>query len=599
MKLFSSPSQQIRFLQKLQKSLERVIRYGSFLAFLVLLRHIGYSEDPGERLVESVIFSSLILLIGFTSLVKIGFFEKSIQSSRIITEVLLSLFLIFSAIYRFGFFPSSFDSNLQWLESYYLVNLSIIVLFFIELSKLSMAVNRLRLSPSLVFILSFLMVICIGAALLSLPAATTRDISVIDAFFTSVSAVCVTGLIVLDTSSDFTFFGQTVIMSLFQIGGLGMMTFTSFFGFFFKGSYSLENSLFLRDYINENNVNEVYSTLLKIISFTLLVEGGIALMIYFNTPGSLFESISDRIFFSLFHSISAFCNAGFSTLRNGLFEAGFRELYTMQLGICIAIVLGGIGFPVVLNYYSYLKHLVVGGWKKLCGYEEFRHVARTTNLTTRLVMYTTGFLLILGAVVYYFAEKEHTLQGLSPYGQVVTTVFGTVTPRTAGFNTVDMTQLAMPTVLIYLVLMWIGGSPGSTAGGLKTSTFAVAVINTVSIASGKKRVEIFGREISQDSLQKAFAVIALSFLIIGLGVFLVTLFNPELALIDVAFEVFSAFSTVGLSLGITASLSTASKIVIMIIMFIGRVGSLTILVAVVRKAGSQKYAYPKETIIIT
>lgn len=462
-----------------------------------------------------------------------------------------------------------------------------------------MAVNRLRLSPSLVFILSFLMVICIGAALLSLPAATTRDISVIDAFFTSVSAVCVTGLIVLDTSSDFTFFGQTVIMSLFQIGGLGMMTFTSFFGFFFKGSYSLENSLFLRDYINENNVNEVYSTLLKIISFTLLVEGGIALMIYFNTPGSLFESISDRIFFSLFHSISAFCNAGFSTLRNGLFEAGFRELYTMQLGICIAIVLGGIGFPVVLNYYSYLKHLVVGGWKKLCGYEEFRHVARTTNLTTRLVMYTTGFLLILGAVVYYFAEKEHTLQGLSPYGQVVTTVFGTVTPRTAGFNTVDMTQLAMPTVLIYLVLMWIGGSPGSTAGGLKTSTFAVAVINTVSIASGKKRVEIFGREISQDSLQKAFAVIALSFLIIGLGVFLVTLFNPELALIDVAFEVFSAFSTVGLSLGITASLSTASKIVIMIIMFIGRVGSLTILVAVVRKAGSQKYAYPKETIIIT
>lgn len=565
----------------------------------MLLRHIGYSEDPQSRLVESVIFSVLLLIIGSASLLKIALFEKSLRSMRIITEILLSVFLIFSGLFRFELFPDSFSSSLDWLESFHLVNASIIVLFFIELSKLSLAVNQLKLSPSLVFILSFLLVIVIGAALLSLPASTTQGISAVDAFFTSVSAVCVTGLIVLDTSSDFTLFGQIIIMSLFQIGGLGMMTFTSFFGFFFKGSFSIENRLFLRDYINETNVNEVYSTLFKIILFTLIVEGSVGILIYFNTPLELFEDKSEKIFFSAFHAVSAFCNAGFSTLSNGLYEMGFRELYTMHLGIVFAIILGGIGFPVVLGYYAYVKHLLVGSYKKLTGIERYKHTARVSNVTTKLIVYTTAFLLIIGFVVYYFAEQDHTLKGLSPYGKFVTTLFGAVTPRTAGFNTVDMSQLAMPTVLIYLVLMWIGASPGSTGGGLKTSTFAVAVLNTISIASGQKRVEVFGREISQDSLQKAFAVIALSFLIIGLGVFLVTLFNPELALIDVAFEVFSAFSTVGLSLGITASLSTASKIVIMIIMFIGRVGSLTILVAVIRKAGSQKYAFPKETIIIT
>jgi Trk-type K+ transport system membrane component len=162
-----------------------------------------------------------------------------------------------------------------------------------------------------------------------------------------------------------------------------------------------------------------------------------------------------------------------------------------------------------------------------------------------------------------------------------------------------MTTLAAPTVLFYLILMWIGASPGSTGGGLKTTTFAVAILNTWSVATGKKRVEIFGREISSETLRKSFAAIVLSFLVIGLGVFLIMIFNPELELIDVAFEVFSAFSTVGLSLGITAKLSTASKIVIMLVMFLGRVGTITILVAISRKIGEQRYRYPEESVIVS
>jgi potassium uptake TrkH family protein len=444
-----------------------------------------------------------------------------------------------------------------------------------------------------------MILILIGTALLSLPRSTTSGISFIDALFTSTSAVCVTGLAVLDTSKAFTPFGQVIIMTLFQIGGLGMMTFTTFFGFFFKGSLSIENSLFLRDYINENNVGEITSTLLKIIIFTLLVELFSAVLIFHWTDDSLFSSGGQKWFFATFHAISAFCNAGFSTLSSGLYEPGFRELYHMHLVVAITIILGGIGFPVFINYYNYLYRITKGALREKLFGEKYKHTPRVTNINTRLVIYTTGALLVIGFVCYWVFEQEFTLKGLSTYGKIVTALFGSVTPRTAGFNTVDMTALSVPTILIYLILMWIGASPGSTGGGLKTSTFAVAILNTWSVATGRKRVEVFGRQITSETLRKAFAVIALSFLTIGLGVFLVMIFNPELALIDVAFEIFSAFGTVGLSLGITAKLSTTSKLVVSIVMFLGRVGTLTILVAITRNAAEQRYKLPEESVFIT
>ena len=212
---------------------------------------------------------------------------------------------------------------------------------------------------------------------------------------------------------------------------------------------------------------------------------------------------------------------------------------------------------------------------------------------------STLILLVIGFITYWIFEEQNTLAGLEGYGKLVTAFFGSVTPRTAGFNTVDMTQLAVPTVLIYLILMWIGASPGSTGGGLKTTTFAVAVLNAISIAKGKDRVEVFNRQIDPETVRKAFAVILLSFLVIGMGVFMVLLFNPELDILDVAFEVFSAFATVGLSLGITAKLTTGSKLVISLIMFLGRVGTLTVLVAFIRKTRSLRYKYPQESVFIS
>ncbi|WP_192347457.1 TrkH family potassium uptake protein [Algoriphagus sp. Y33] len=600
LKIFSNPDRNIIFLKKVVKTQEKVVQVSSFLAFGILLFHLGYSIDPQDQVATSMLFTASLMLIGMGYFIKVLLLEKSFIPARVILELLLSVVLICTALIRWNVLgDETTQLILAFTGHYHLINGLVIVLFFIELSKFSLTVNELKLSPSLVFILSFVLLIIVGAGLLSLPEASTESISFIDALFTSTSAVCVTGLIVLDTAKDFTFFGQVVIMILFQIGGLGIMVFTSFFGFFFKGSYSIENRLFIRDYINENNVNEIYTTLFKIISFTVLVEGICAFMIYQFTDAAQFTGRGDHLFFSLFHAISAFCNAGFSTLSSGLYEEGFRQAYNMHLAIALAIVLGGIGFPVVLNYYSYLKHVIIGTGKRILGIEKYRHSPRVSSVNTRLVVYTTGILLVIGMVVYAIAEQDATLKGLSPYGKFVTTVFGSVTPRTAGFNTVDMRELAVPTILIYLFLMWIGASPGSTGGGLKTSTFAVAMLNTFSIASGKTKVEVFRRQLTNETLKKAFAVISLSVLVIGTGVFLLMIFNPELALLDVAFEVFSAFATVGLSLGITSQLSLGSKLVLMAIMLIGRVGTLTMLVAIVRKIGEQRYKYPEETVFIT
>ncbi len=600
LKFFSNPDRNLYFLRKLKAIVESVVRYSSFITFGLLLYQLGYDPSPLAYAISSFVFTLCLILIGVGYILKILLNEPSVLVGRVIMEILLSLFLIGFSLLRWNVFGMEFSAGiLDYSRQFFLVNILVVVLFFIEISKFSLAINRLKASPTLVFIMSFMVLILIGAILLSLPHATTHGIRFIDALFTSTSAVCVTGLIVLDTANDFTFFGQTIIMILFQIGGLGMMTFTSFFGFFFKGNYSIENQLFIRDYINENNVGEIYSTLLKIIFFTVLTEVLAGLLIFYFTDDSLFATKGDQIFFAVFHAISAFCNAGFSTLSNGLYESGFRTAYHMHLVLALAIILGGIGFPVFINYYNYLKHVIVGGTKSLFKIESYRHIPRVSNISTRLSLYTTGILLVVGIITFGVFESDSTLEGLSPYGKIVTTIFGAVTPRTAGFNTVDMTMLTVPTILIYLILMWIGASPGSTGGGLKTSTFAVAILNTLSIATGKKRVEIFMRQIADETIRKAFAVIALSFLVIGLGIFFVMLFDPHLSLIDVAFEVFSAFSTVGLSLGITSQFGTASKIVIMICMFLGRVGTLTILIAIVRKAGQHRYKYPEENVFIT
>jgi trk system potassium uptake protein TrkH len=594
--LFKNPDKQILALQWVRKTNSFVRVIFTLLIFLVWIIDLGY---PNQEIfpIHSLIYGIALFVLGQNYLYRLIFIYKDTSRGRRQFEGFLIVFLHFLAALQFGWFNSW--ALLQEYDAI-LTNILISLLFFIELSRMSLGVNKMAIHPAMIFILSFLLVILVGTLLLMLPNSTVGGITWIDALFTSTSAVCVTGLIVVDTATVFTGMGKTLIMLLIQIGGLGMMTFTSFFGFFFKGGQSLQSQLFLKDYINEDNISKVGSTLIKIIVFTIIFELLASGLIFVIIDPSLFSSAGERAYFALFHSVSAFCNAGFSTLTNGLYETGFRTEYHIHLILAISIIIGGIGFPVIVSYYQVAKRIGTNYYNSFTKKDSFyHHTPRIFNINTRLTTITTFILLVVGFITYWIFEENNTLAGLEGYGKIVTAFFGSVTPRTAGFNTVDMTQLALPTVLIYLILMWIGASPGSTGGGLKTTTFAVAVLNAISIAKGKDRVEVFNRQIDPETVRKAFAVILLSFLVIGMGVFMVLFFNPELDILDVAFEVFSAFATVGLSLGITAKLTTGSKLVISLIMFLGRVGTLTVLVAFIRKTRSLRYKYPQESVFIS
>ncbi|WP_237390451.1 TrkH family potassium uptake protein [Fulvivirga sediminis] len=582
--------------------LDKGLFFISLIAFISVIVEAGFKLP--EWATDSIQFYYLICIFSFIATLSVRVITTFLYGKST-KKILFSEYFLFAILVIILFFhwlvPEGEESKLiigGIASDLSIIRFHVIVLFIIEFSKRSLQFQKLDLNPAVLFTGSFLLLILIGTLLLMLPKATNNGISLIDALFTSTSAVCVTGLAVLDTSKDFTHFGQVIILILIQVGGLGIMTFTSFFGFFFKRNSSIENTLFIQDFINEKRMSKIVGTTLKIIGFTLFLELLGAILIFLTINEQMSEP-GEAVWFSVFHSISAFCNAGFSTLAQGLYDPVVRQVYSLHLIISALIILGGIGFPVIFDVYNSFKYTFSQRFYDWCGESKYRHKGRHLTVHTKIVLVTTTALLVVGFAAYLWSEQHNTLAGLSWYEKIIVSIFGSVTPRTAGFNTVDMTQLAMPTILVYLILMWIGASPGSTGGGLKTTTFAVAVLNTLSIAKHRPRVELFRREITNESVRKAFSVIIMSFLVIGLSVFLVTLYNPEMPLIAVAFECFSAFSTVGLSLGITHDLHMFSKIVIIVTMFIGRVGTLTILVALIRKAKTHTYQYPHESVFIT
>src|SRR5690606_9155694 len=297
------------------------------------------------------------------------------------------------------------------------------------------------------------------------------------------------------------------------------------------------------------------------------------------------------------HSVSAFCNAGFSTLPHGMMQDGFVTNYTLQFIIIVLFVFGGLGFPIVINVLRYIKHFIrryllffISG--------KGNYKPHILTLSSKINLITTFSLILIGTVLIYAKEYYNTLSEHHGLGKVITALFTATTPRTAGFNSIDFSQLHFSSIIIIILLMWIGASPASTGGGIKTSTFAIATLNFISLAKGKSKIEIFRREIADISVRRAFAVMALSLIVIGFGIFLIAHFDPKKGLLDIAFECFSAYSTVGLSLGITGDLSNSSKLVLVGIMFVGRVTMLSILIAVFKKAKALTYQYPSDEILI-
>ena len=478
-------------------------------------------------------------------------------------------------------------------------NLIFLFLFvFIELSRLEIGRNSTLFNPALLFTTSFVLVIAIGAALLMLPKATTRPMALVDAVFTSTSAVCVTGLSTIDVGKDLTFLGQCVLLSLIQIGGLGVMTFTSFFAFFFKGRSSLEEQLRIRDIAN-TSLNSARSFITQVILFTITVEIIGAAFIYLAIPAAEFKDAGDRIFFAVFHSISSFNNAGFSTETLGMYELPFRFNYPLMWILALLFIFGGLGFGIIFNFSRYTRLWITGRINRLLTGEPCQRNPRVVNLNSRLALQVTALLIVIGTVAVLVFEWNGALAAHPTWwGRLSTAFFTGVTPRTAGFNVVDYGTLAVPTLMITLLLMYVGASPGSTGGGIKTTTLGVATLNIFSTARGRRRIEYGGRELSNLSVRRAFAAIVLSLVFLGLSISIVASMEGGLGLMPVAFECFSAYSTVGLSMGITGQLGDPAKLALVVVMFIGRVSALTLLIGVLRQVQTTAYRYPKEDIII-
>lgn len=478
-----------------------------------------------------------------------------------------------------------------------------VLLFLFSFLSLSNGIVRLlgrRTNPSLILAIGFLVIIIVGTGLLMLPRCTVNGISWVNALFTATSAVCVTGLVPIDVSTTFTTSGLVVVILLIQIGGLGVMTLTSFFAMFFMGNTSLYNQLVVRDMISSNSLNSLLSTLLYILGFTLIIESTGVLLLWWDIHGTLGMTLEEEIGHAVFHSISAFCNAGFSTFSNNL---GYVPLMTghnsFYLTISVLVILGGIGFPILVNF----KNIAFIHLRRLWTFLRTRQVERIRvrhlyNLNTKIVLMATFIFLVLGTLSLLLLEWNNGFAGMSVADKWTQAFFNAVCPRTAGFSSVNLATFSIQSILIYMVLMWIGGAAQSTAGGIKVNAFAVAWLNLMAVLRGTDRVEAFGRELSPDSIRRSNATVVMSLGMIFIFIFLISLFEPQASLMSIAFECVSALGTVGASLGLTPLLSDESKLLISVLMFVGRVGLITLMLGIVRQKKHTKYRYPSDNIII-
>jgi potassium uptake TrkH family protein len=458
----------------------------------------------------------------------------------------------------------------------------------IETGRASQRLTSLRIRPQGMLALSFFVLIFGGAFLLKFPEMTINGrIRFIDALFTSASASCVTGLIVVDTATFFTLKGKVVILLLIQLGGLNILSFATFFATFYRTSSSIKYKSLLRDFLSSEKISESRNLLQNIFVFSLIFELSAAVLLFFAwDPGPLVSNQS-RAFNALFHSVSAFNNAGFSLFTNGLYEDVIRHAWGFHIIIMILIFLGGIGFMNINHFSSYVKQRLIKRqkWVQL-------------NVGTHLAIITSFGLILAGAFVFILLEWNGVLSGYDFGGKIVVSLFQSVATRTAGYNTIDIGLLTAPVLIFFIFLMYVGASPGSTGGGIKTTTFALIIKSAISTIRGESNVVYYRRTIPFTVIDKAFSIALFALMVIFISVFCLSITEPDKSFLSLIFEEVSAISTVGLSTGITPNLSFAGKIIITISMFVGRIGTLTLAILLTGKILSTNYKYAEVCVMV-
>ena len=590
------------YLQKVLGGIDAV----TFLAALALIGGVVYEHgfiiSEGAEADLGVLYRTVwgVFLVQTTMHIGLAY-RETLKKYRTFTWV-LNILLYLTLIPVIFFEPESGALKYFWL---FLNNriFQLILLLLLSLLRLSSGVIGLlgkRTNPSLILAGSFFLIICIGTGLLMLPRCTVDGISWVNALFVSTSAVCVTGLVPVDVATTFTSLGQLVIIILIQIGGLGVMTLTCFFAMFFMGNTSVYNQLAIRDMISSDSLSSLLSTVIYILFFTLVIEGAGMLVLFLSIHGTLGMTVQQEMVFAAFHSISAFCNAGFSTLSENLGNPLVMQHHNLlYITISVLIILGGIGFPILVNF----KHIAGYHLKRLfyfirTGKRDRQRIRHLYNLNTKIVLLTTLILLTGGTIAILLFEWNGAFAGMSMPDKWVQAFFNATCPRTAGFTSIGLTSFSLQSLLLMLLLMFIGGAAQSTAGGVKVNAFAAAVLSLFAVIRGKSRVEVFRRQLSVDSIRRSNATLVMYLMILFLGVFVLSVLEPHASLLALVFECTSALSTVGSSLGLTPALGEAGKLFVSLLMFIGRVGVITIVLGFVPPQKHTKYKYPDDNLII-
>jgi trk system potassium uptake protein TrkH len=458
-------------------------------------------------------------------------------------------------------------------------------------------------NPTKTLIASFLVLIISGAGLLMLPkASAAENISLVDALFTATSATCVTGLIVKDTGSDFSLMGQVIILALIQLGGLGIVVFGAVFALLLGQALSLRERVAMQDLLSARTLGRISNIIAFIFVGTILIEavGAVSMFAMFDDVPGWIGNVRQQWFCSIFHSISAFCNAGFSLFSDSFASYNKRpQVYTV---ICPLIILGGLGFGVLYDLVNIAAERVKRFFKKRFSkhYRFSMAAPRRMQLQTKIVLSVSALLIVLGMLAILLFERYAGESGSAENPGVLGALFQSITARTTGFNTVDISQLSAPSRFILILLMFVGGSPGSTAGGIKTVTLAVVIMTAIAALRKREEVEMFKRSVRIVVVGRAITV-TLLFVLVLFGATLVLSITESangFTMSDIFFEAGSALGTVGLTTGITSSLTTAGKLIIIAVMLIGRLGPLTLLAALTFNLKPVRYNYPDEAIIV-
>lgn len=566
---------------------------------LIMLIGFDHSQASTQLIYRCLKWAQIIFLVNiiFNLIFRFRNWVKKTRTFGKIVQI-LTLSTIIPLIY-----PQPDSPWIQWLNDMLysrIFTYSILVLYSVVCISYGITnIMGKRTNPALILGFSFIFFIIIGSFLLMMPKCTQHPLGYVDSLFVSTSAVCITGLTPVDISTTFTPLGLLILALLIQIGGLGVLTFTSFFAMFFSGNTSVYSQLMVKDMVYTKTMNNLLPTLLYILGFTLVLELVGAAVIFLSIHNTLGLPLRDELIFSGFHSLTAFCNAGFSNIEGGLSNPLLlHSNQSIYIIVTVLVLAGGIGFPILVNIKQAAGRTLRRVWCTIRKLPQRHEAANIYDLNTKIVLWTTLVLFAVSSVLFYIFESNNSMSGMSTYDKVIQSVFNSFVPRSSGFSSVSPITFANVTIIMMMILMWIGGASQSTAGGIKVNTLTTSLLNLRASIYGRKEVNAFHRQLSAGSLQRANAVIILSFIAISLYSMIMIALEPELPLKSVLFETVSALFTVGSSLGITAELSDMGKIVLCTAMFLGRVGILSLLIGLASRVKSTYAHYPTGDVII-